>query len=61
MPCATTSPADWIVNSGLPWYELATLGPACFDDYARLRFMPDPDENDDDDGGVPLNTRDRVS
>jgi hypothetical protein len=48
-PCATSFPADWIVNSDLPWHHLVEVGPAGFDSYARLRFMPDP--ADEDDGG----------
>lgn len=36
------SAADWIVRSELPWQQLVGFGPAGFDSYARLRFLPDP-------------------
>lgn len=52
-PCATPSPAAWIVNSVVEWYDLAVLGPAGFDAYARLRFMPDPGGDDDDTDDQP--------
>jgi hypothetical protein len=32
--------ADWIVNSDRPWQQLVGFGPAGFDSYARLRFLP---------------------
>ncbi|HTE72800.1 MAG TPA: hypothetical protein VK640_06335 [Actinomycetes bacterium] len=41
-PSRDASAADWIVRSDLPWARLVTLGPAGFDAYARLRFLPDP-------------------
>jgi hypothetical protein len=40
--CWDLSAADWIVHSGLPWARLVSFGPAGFDAYARLRFLPDP-------------------
>jgi len=40
--CSELSPADWIVASDLPWARLVTFGPAGFDAYARIRFIPDP-------------------
>jgi hypothetical protein len=40
--CADLSPADWIVASDLPWPRLVTFGPAGFAAYARVRFIPDP-------------------
>ena len=52
-PCATPGPAGWIVNSDLDWYDLAVFGPAGFDAYARLRFMPDPIDDDDDTDDQP--------
>jgi hypothetical protein len=39
---ATTSAADWIVASDLPWQRLVTFGPAGFGAYARVRLIPDP-------------------
>jgi hypothetical protein len=36
------SAADWIVASDLPWQRLVTFGPAGFGAYARVRFIPDP-------------------
>jgi hypothetical protein len=40
--CSDLSPADWIVASDVPWPRLVTFGPAGFDAYARVRFIPDP-------------------
>jgi hypothetical protein len=40
--CADLSPADWLVASDLPWPRLVTFGPAGFAAYARVRFIPDP-------------------
>ena len=37
-----TSAADWLVRSGIPGDRLITFGPAGFEAYARLRFIPDP-------------------
>jgi hypothetical protein len=36
------SPADWFAQSGEPWGELVTMGPAGFGSYARVRY---PDED----------------
>ena len=36
------SAADWIAHSDLRWSQLVGFGPAGFDAYARLRFLPDP-------------------
>lgn len=40
--CSDLSPASWIVTSDVPWNRLATFGPAGFAAYARVRFIPDP-------------------
>jgi hypothetical protein len=40
--CRELSAADWIAHSELPWQQLVGFGPAGFDAYARLRFLPDP-------------------
>jgi hypothetical protein len=40
--CSDLSAADWIVASDLPWQRLVTFGPARFGAYARVRFVPDP-------------------
>ncbi|GAA3533618.1 hypothetical protein GCM10022222_16180 [Amycolatopsis ultiminotia] len=39
-----TSVAEWVVRSGTPDIQLILFGPAVYDGYARLRFIPDPDE-----------------
>ena len=44
--CSDLSPADWIVASDLPWQRLVTFGPAGFAAYARVRFIPDPIRED---------------
>ncbi|MGA3564435.1 hypothetical protein [Melissospora conviva] len=36
------SAADWLVRSGTPDWQLIGFGPAGFEAYARLRFIPDP-------------------
>ena len=40
--CWDLSAADWITRSDLRWAQLVGFGPAGFDAYARLRFLPDP-------------------
>ncbi|MEV8503733.1 hypothetical protein AB0368_02755 [Actinoplanes sp. NPDC051475] len=40
--CPDTSAADWLVRSGTPAMRLITFGPAVFEAFARLRFIPDP-------------------
>jgi hypothetical protein len=40
--CWDLAAADWIVESDLPWEQLVCFGPAGFETYARLRFLPDP-------------------
>ncbi len=50
--------ADWIVDSDLPWERLVCFGPAGYDSYGRLRFLPDPvrpgqSENDVEADGRP--------
>jgi hypothetical protein len=39
--CWDLSAADWIAHSDLRWSQLVGFGPAGFDAYARLRFLPD--------------------
>jgi len=39
--CTELSAAGWIARSDLPWTQLVCFGPAGFDAYARLRFLPD--------------------
>lgn len=38
------SAADWLAVSGAGPRRLVTFGPAGFEAYGRLRFIPDPDE-----------------
>lgn len=40
--CADLSDTQWLVDSPIPWDQLVGFGPAGFDAYARLRFIPDP-------------------
>jgi len=40
--CPDTTAADWLVQSGTPAMQLFTFGPASFEAFARLRFLPDP-------------------
>jgi hypothetical protein len=44
--CSDLSPEDWIVATDLPWQRLVTFGPAGFAAYARVRFIPDPIRED---------------
>lgn len=41
-PCTEASAAEWITASDLPWQQLVSFGPADFQAYGRLRFIPDP-------------------
>ena len=41
--CQQVGSADWLVHGETPWPQLATFGPSCFEAYARLRFIPDPE------------------
>ena len=52
LPCYDLSAADWIQTSNQPWNQLVTLGPAGFDAYARLRFIPDPTHPGQGEGDV---------
>ena len=40
--CPDTIAADWLVRSDTPAMQLITFGPASFEAFARLRFIPDP-------------------
>lgn len=56
--CSDTSAGAWLTANGTPVGQLIGFGPAAFDSYARLRFIPDPThpgqhENDIDDADIP--------
>jgi hypothetical protein len=40
--CPETTAANWLVESRTPSTQLIFFGPAGYDAYARLRFIPDP-------------------
>ncbi|MBM0238549.1 hypothetical protein JNW88_17820 [Micromonospora sp. ATA32] len=40
--CPDTTAADWLVRSGTQATQLMTFGPASFEAFGRLRFIPDP-------------------
>ncbi len=40
--CPDTTAADWLVRSGTPPGRLILFGPAGYEAFARLRFIPDP-------------------
>lgn len=40
--CQETTAANWLVESVTPAMQLILFGPAGFEAYARLRFIPDP-------------------
>lgn len=42
VPYDDPSAAAWLTGGDLPWQRLVTFGPAGFQQYARLRFVPDP-------------------
>jgi hypothetical protein len=44
--CSDTGAADWLVRSATPAEQLLTFGPAGFAAFARLRYIPDPDQPD---------------
>ncbi|MFY1594863.1 hypothetical protein [Micromonospora sp. WMMD737] len=52
--CPDTGAADWLVRSRTPDFQLMTFGPAGFDAYARLRFIPDPVRAGQDEGDVDV-------
>jgi hypothetical protein len=41
-----TAPAVWLANSPTPPQQLITFGPAGYEAYARLRYIPDPTSPD---------------
>ena len=55
--CWDLSAANWIVDSHLPWQQLVGFGPAGFDSYARLRFLPDPVRPGQSENDVPADWR----
>jgi hypothetical protein len=52
--CSDLSQASWIVTSDLPWPRLVTFGPAGFAACARVRFIPDPTDEDQQEGEADL-------
>ena len=40
--CPDTTAASWLVRSGTPATQLMNFGPASFEAFGRLRFIPDP-------------------
>jgi hypothetical protein len=46
--------AGWLVRSGTPPMQLITFGPAGYEAYARLRFIPDPVRAGQDEADVDL-------
>ncbi|HWS37877.1 MAG TPA: hypothetical protein VN408_34730 [Actinoplanes sp.] len=52
--CTDMSGADWLVQSATDGSRLITMGPDGFAAYARLRYIPDPaDGQDENDVEVP--------
>ena len=51
-PCTDRSAADWITRSAWPWDRLVNFGPAGFEAYARLRVIPDPEAEGQQEGDV---------
>ena len=54
IPATDLAPAEWISGSTTPFEQLITFGPAGFDAYARLRFIPDPTGPGQDEADVEL-------
>lgn len=52
--CTDVSAADWITRSRIPWFQLVQFGPIGFPAYARLRFIPDPVSEGQDEPDVDL-------
>jgi hypothetical protein len=50
--CSDTAAADWLVRSETPAEQLITFGPAGFEAFARLRFIPDPLNPDQDEANA---------
>ncbi|WP_280305550.1 hypothetical protein [Nocardia neocaledoniensis] len=40
--CSDAAAAAWLLEQEMPWQRLAARGPAGYQKYARLRFVPDP-------------------
>lgn len=38
----SASAGRWLGTSGAPWWQVVGFGPAGFETYARLRYIPDP-------------------
>ena len=57
-PVHDGSPAAWLTEREQPWQRLSGFGPAGYEAYARLRFIPDPawfgQEESDHGGGDDL-------
>ena len=52
LPCTDRSAADWLTDSAWPWDRLVTSGPEGFPAYARLRVIPDPERDGQQEGDV---------
>jgi hypothetical protein len=52
--CSDAAAAEWLVRSGTPAGQLMTFGPARFEAFARLRFLPDPTPGQHEEAGVDL-------
>lgn len=50
--CTDLSAADWLVQSATEAHQLITMGPAGFAAYARLRYVPDPVRDGQDEADV---------
>ncbi|WP_369056277.1 hypothetical protein [Kineococcus terrestris] len=52
-PCGDATAAGWLRDDPQPRHRLVTLGPAGFEAYARVRFIPDPTSPGQSEGDVP--------
>ncbi|WP_432846603.1 hypothetical protein ACQPXB_38600 [Amycolatopsis sp. CA-161197] len=51
---ADTSVAEWLARTGTPDEQLILFGPAGYEAYARLRFIPDPERPGQQEADVRL-------
>src|SRR4029453_17687814 len=51
---ADTSAANWLLPTGTPSEQLIFFGPAGYQAYARLRFIPDPTGPGQDEGDADI-------
>jgi len=52
--CTDTAAASWLLRSDTPPMQLISFGPAGYEAFARLRFIPDPTSADQAEADVDM-------